>query len=127
MAKPGTWSYDKILSLAFYLVAIGTFGERTDKQFSIFKVIKFPNTDCVGDKSLNGTCYTTTECTSLGGSASGACASSFGVCCVFSLACGATTSANGSYAMIDSYSTSTDTDPCIYKYCKNNDNVCKLR
>ena len=109
-----------------YLVA-GASGERDDKQFSIFQVIKFPNDACIGAGSLNGTCYTSTECTSLGGTSSGACASSFGVCCVFSLACGATTSQNGSYAIIDPFSTSTDTDPCTYKYCKINDDVCKLR
>ena len=116
----------KKLFLVLYLVA-GASGERDDKQFSIFQVIKFPNDACVGAGSLNGTCYTSTECTSLGGSGSGACASSFGVCCVFSLACGGETSANGSYAIINSYSTSTDTDPCIYKYCKTSDDVCKLR
>ena len=100
---------------------------KNGKSFSVLNVVRFPNTDCMGTGSLNGTCYTASECTSLGGSAAGACASSFGVCCVFSLACGATTSANGSYAIINSYSTSTDTDPCIYKYCKTSDDVCKLR
>ena len=117
----------KNVSLVFYLVATGVSGEREDKQFSIFNVIKFPNSNCEGSGSLNGTCYTATECTSLGGTTSGSCASGFGVCCVFSLSCGGSTSANTSYAIINSFSTSTDTDPCIYKYCKNNDDVCKLR
>ena len=45
------------------------------------------------------------ECTSKGGTASGTCASSFGVCCVFSISCGATSSANNSYAIISTYST----------------------
>ena len=96
-------------------------------KFSVLNVIRFPNIDCQGTGSLNGTCYTASECTSLGGTASGACASSFGVCCVFSLSCGATTSANTSYAMITSFDTSTGTDPCTYKYCKTSDDVCKLR
>ena len=117
----------KNLSLVFYLFATGVAGEREDRQFSLFNVIKFPNDLCLGSGSLNGTCYTATECTSLGGTSSGTCASGFGVCCVFSLACGGSTSANTSYAIINSFNTATDTDPCIYKFCKNNDDVCKLR
>ena len=88
---------------------------------------RFPNENCASSSNLNGTCYTASECTSLGGTASGTCASSFGVCCVFSLSCGGTTSANTSYAQISTFSTSTDTDPCIYTYCKNNEDICKLR
>ena len=76
---------------------------------------------------FNGTCYTQAECSALGGSASGTCASSFGVCCVFSIACGGSTSANNSYAIISSYSTSTDKDPCTYTFCKTDSDVCKLR
>ena len=100
---------------------------KSGKQFSIFNVIRFPNDECVGSGSLNGTCYTSEECTTLGGTASGACASSFGVCCVFSLSCGGSTSANTSYAQISSFDTSTGTDPCSYSYCKTNDDICKLR
>ena len=117
----------KILTLVFFLLAAGVSGERDDKQFSIFNVIKFPNSNCEGSGSLNGTCYTATECTSLGGTSSGSCASGFGVCCVFSLSCGGSSSSNTSYAIINSFSTSTDTDPCTYSFCKNNDNICKLR
>ena len=76
---------------------------------------------------FNGTCYTQAECSALGGSASGTCASSFGVCCVFSIACGGSTSANNSYAIISSYSTSTDADPCTYTFCRTNSDVCRLR
>ena len=58
------------------------------------------------------------ECTTKGGTASGTCASSFGVCCVFSISCGATSSANNSYAIVSSYSVSSDADPCTYTFCK---------
>ena len=94
---------------------------------SIFNVVRFPNDACSSASNFNGTCYTAEECTSLGGSASGSCASSFGVCCVFSLSCGARTSANTSYATISTFSTSSDSDPCTYTYCKTSDDVCKLR
>merc|ERR1711953_920150 len=101
--------------------------ERAGKSLSVFNVVKFPNSVCGATNGYNGTCYTTSECTTLGGTASGTCASSFGVCCVFSIACGSSTSANNSYAVISSYSTSTDSDPCTYTFCKTNTDVCKLR
>merc|ERR1719336_444277 len=93
----------------------------------IFQVVRFPNDACGSANNFNGTCYTASECSSLGGSSSGSCASGFGVCCVFSLACGGRTSANTSYATITSFSTTNDRDPCTYTYCKTNDDVCKLR
>ena len=101
--------------------------EGARKSLSVFKVVKFPNSVCGATNGFNGTCYTTSECTTLGGTASGTCASSFGVCCVFSIACGASTSANNSYAIINSYSTSTDADPCLYTFCPVSSSICKLR
>jgi len=94
---------------------------------SVFNVVKFPNDACGATNGYNGTCYTSSECSSLGGTASGTCASSFGVCCVFSIACGGSSSANNSYAVISSYSTSTDSDPCTYTFCPTSTDVCKLR
>merc|ERR1712241_363739 len=101
--------------------------ERGGKALSVFNVVKFPNSACGATNGYNGTCYTSSECSSLGGTASGTCASSFGVCCVFSIACGGSSSANNSYAVISSYSTSTDSDPCTYTFCPTNTDVCKLR
>merc|ERR1711981_502218 len=101
--------------------------ERGEKGLSVFNVVKFPNSACDSTDGFNGTCFTASECTSLGGSASGSCASSFGVCCVFSLGCGSTTSSNISYATIDTFSTTANTSPCTYTYCKVSSDVCKLR
>ena len=100
---------------------------RDGKVLSVFNVVTFPNSACGATSGYNGTCYTASECTSKGGTASGTCASSFGVCCVFSLACGGSSSANNSYAIISSYSTSSDADPCTYTFCKTSSDVCKLR
>jgi len=100
---------------------------RTKKTLSVFNVVTFPNTPCGGTSGYNGTCYTASECSSKGGTASGDCASSFGVCCIFSLSCGGTTSENNTYAIINSYSISSDSDPCSYTVCKLNTDVCKLR
>ena len=101
--------------------------ERSAKSLSVFNVVTFPNSACGATNGYNGTCYTSSECSTLGGTASGTCASSFGVCCVFSIACGGSSSANNSYAVISSYSTSTDSDPCTYTFCPTNTDVCKLR
>merc|ERR1712232_189728 len=87
--------------------------ERSAKSLSVFNVVTFPNSACGATNGYNGTCYTSSECSSLGGTASGTCASSFGVCCVFSIACGGSSSANNSYAVIS--------------FCPTNTDVCKLR
>ena len=88
-------------------------GSRGEKALSVFNVVTFPNSACGASNGYNGTCYTSSECEAKGGTASGTCASSFGVCCVFSISCGGSSSANNSYAIISSYSTSTDADPCL--------------
>ena len=93
----------------------------------VLNVVRFPNDACTSNNNFNGTCYTASECSSLGGSSSGSCATGFGVCCVFSLSCGGRTNANTSYAIINSFSTSTDRDPCTYTYCRCSEDVCKLR
>jgi len=100
---------------------------RTEKQLSVFTVVRFPNDPCGGTNARNGTCYTSTECSSRGGSASGSCASSFGVCCIFTLACGGTSSENNTYAIMSSFNVNSDPDPCTYTICKANSNICKLR
>merc|ERR1712079_48981 len=100
---------------------------RTPKVLSVFNVVTFPNDACGGSNGYNGTCYTASECSSKGGTASGTCASSFGVCCVFSISCGGSSSANNSYAVMSTYSVTSDSDPCTYTFCKTNNDVCKLR
>lgn len=100
---------------------------RKEKFLSIFTVVKFPNDACGSSSGLNGTCYTSSQCESLGGSSSGSCAASFGVCCVFSLSCGGSSSQNNTYASMTSYTVSSDPDPCTYTFCKSNSDVCKLR
>ena len=100
---------------------------RDEKFLSVFTVVKFPNEACGSTSGLNGTCYTSSQCESLGGSSSGSCASSFGVCCVFSLSCGGSSSQNNTYATMTGYTVSSDPDPCTYTFCKSNSDVCKLR
>ena len=49
---------------------------------SLFSIVRFANTACTGTNSYNGTCYTSAECSSYGGTGSGTCAAGFGVCCI---------------------------------------------
>merc|ERR1711962_1946764 len=102
-------------------------GRSSQRLLSIFNVVTFPNIVCTSANGYNGTCYTASECASNGGQSSGSCAQSFGVCRVFNLACGSTTSQNNSYAVMSSYSTTSDADPCTYTICKSNSDVCKIR
>jgi len=116
-----------LLSSAALSSEVNNVTDRDDRVLSVFNVVSFPNTACGALNGYNGTCFTASECEAKGGSASGACASSFGVCCVFTLTCGGSSNANNSYAKIDSYSVSSDADPCTYTFCKTNADVCKLR
>ncbi len=43
--------------------------------------MRFPNSGCTSTDNLNGTCYSTEECASRGGSSAGTCAGGYGVCC----------------------------------------------
>ena len=116
-----------LLLIPVVLASTETQAERDGKVLSVFNVVTFPNSACGASNGYNGTCFTASECEAKGGTASGTCASSFGVCCVFSISCGGSSSANNSYAIISSYSTSSDADPCTYTFCKVNSDVCKLR
>ena len=125
-----------LLLLIIYITIITTEASadlnRTDEEraagkgLPIFNVVTFPNSVCAATSGYNGTCYTSSECTSLGGTASGSCASSFGVCCVFSLTCGMTSSQNNTYIEQATYTVGTDADPCTYKICSSG-SVSKLK
>ncbi|XP_030764365.1 uncharacterized protein LOC115888705 [Sitophilus oryzae] len=76
------------------------------KIFSIFTVIKFNNTECNATNwagTWQGVCYTSSECTQMGGTAFGNCASGYGVCCVFRGSCGDSSSRNCSYFKSPNY------------------------
>ena len=52
---------------------------------SVFQIVKFKNGACPASDGNMGTCFTEAECSSKGGTASGSCASGFGVCCICEL------------------------------------------
>jgi len=99
---------------------------RKQKTLSVFTVVKFPNIVCLSSTTgRNGTCYTNSECTAKGGSASGSCASGFGSCCIFEKSCG-----GGSVAENCTYFTSTSLttgSSCSLTICKCSSDICQLR
>ena len=95
-------------------------------------MVQFPNDECTSSSSstTNGTCYTSSECGSRGGAASGSCAAGFGVCCVISsTTCDSTISTNTTYIRNPGYpSTYTATaGTCKYTIGKVSDDICQLR
>lgn len=94
------------------------------RNIGIFNVVKFQNDPCGGNNAKNGTCYTTEECEDKGGTASGSCAEGYGVCCIFTLGCGATKAENMTYF---ESSGGSPTGACNAKICKCKENICQLR
>ena len=112
---------------------------RVGKFLNFFSVVRFSNEGCTGAGGLNGTCYTKDECRDRNGAATSSCAGQtpalaptpttivvisggFGVCCIFGLSCGGTSSENSTYLTTDDTS-----EQCIYKICRANQNVILLR
>merc|ERR1712004_708725 len=109
-------------------------GGRDKRLFSLFSVVTFPNQQCTGasatsTKEVYGTCFSTTECTSKGGTADGNCASGFGVCCTFLKSdCGSTVSNNCTYIQNPGYpSAYTTSGSCQYSVTPMNSDICQLR
>jgi len=98
--------------------------ERDGKVLPIFQVVRFPNDRCTGT-TRNGTCFTAEECSAIGGTNEGSCASGFGVCCVATLSCGGSSSTNNSY--IVQTSVTTLTSPCTYTICPCSTDICRIR
>eukprot|EP00094_Tigriopus_californicus_P001497 TCALIF_01452-PA protein Name:"Protein of unknown function" AED:0.07 eAED:0.07 QI:0/0.85/0.93/0.93/0.71/0.8/15/58/393 len=96
---------------------------RDGKAFSLFQVVKFQNGPCQS-ATRNGTCYTASECVSRNGFTSGDCAGGFGVCCIFTLGCGETTTDNCTYL---SRTPDPGLNDCQYTICKASNNVCRIR
>merc|ERR1712223_1834875 len=104
------------------------------KMFSLFSVVSFKNVGCsttstTGSKNRNGTCYTSSECTSKGGTASGNCAAGFGVCCLFLYKTGSEdVSQNCSYIQNPNYPSAYGSTTSIYwnvKKCSKD--ICTIR
>ncbi|KAG1699835.1 hypothetical protein GQR58_005417 [Nymphon striatum] len=103
--------------------------DRKSRLFNFLFVVRFPNDACNGSNSISGTCYTAGECTSRGGSASGSCASGYGVCCTFVLTtCGNTSSENCTYFQNPGFpSTYNVAQTCTIFISKKDPNICQFK
>ncbi|XP_059087518.1 uncharacterized protein LOC131883927 [Tigriopus californicus] len=111
------------LALGLCLCNSWTKGQnRQEKFLSAFQIVSFNNDACAGT-GKNGTCYTSAECEAKGGTNSGSCAQGYGVCCVFSVNCGATSNENCTY--FDQQG--GEVGQCAVKICKCQSNICQLR
>jgi len=97
--------------------------DKQPKNIGIFNVVRFPNAACVGSNANMGTCYTAEECEDNSGTASGSCADGYGVCCIFSINCGGTSSQNLTMFM----SNNVATGACSAEICKVNSDIVQLR
>ena len=97
---------------------------RAPKLLNVFNIVKFPNEGCNSSISnVYGVCYTSSECSTYGGTSSGSCASGFGVCCTFTGGCSGSTTLNNTYFK----SSDSDSSPCLFSVCKSNDDICQIR
>lgn len=137
-----------LLGLFQVLTVIATGEEKVDrtaKHFSLFSVVTFKNEECSSSNSLTGgsigesgssvragTCYSATECSDKSGTASGNCASGFGVCCVFlnTKSAASTISENRTWirnAEYPSYATATTAQDFTYTVNKMSSDICQIR
>jgi len=97
--------------------------DKQPKNIGIFNVVRFPNAACVGSNANMGTCYTAEECEDNSGTASGSCADGYGVCCIFSINCGGTSSQNLTMFM----SNNVAAGACGAQICKTTSDIVQLR
>ncbi|XP_059089945.1 uncharacterized protein LOC131885795 isoform X2 [Tigriopus californicus] len=108
---------------------------RQKRLFSIFNIVSFRNDPCTttGAGNLGGTCLDSTACSSKGGTASGNCASGFGVCCLFivkgSCSAAQSISQNCTYIRNNGYpaADTTVSETCTYNFDRINNNLCQIR
>jgi len=105
--------------------------DKAKKAIGIFNIVKFNNDVCNTGNNMNGTCFTAEECADRNGQASGSCADGYGVCCVITLTCGATTRDNCTYMsqeMNNDPATDSDTSQsCTYHICPISSTVRRIR
>merc|ERR1719394_923036 len=129
----------KVITSLLVLSSSNAFGQlakndtRNGRVFSLFSIVQFPNLRCTSSTSSTtyGTCLTSSECSTNGGSSDGNCAAGFGVCCIISTStCSATVSTNTTYIRNPGYPstyTPSSTGTCVFTISKVSSEVCQLR
>lgn len=89
------------------------------EALSLFSVVTFPNDECQTNMAdMKGVCVSSEECSDNGGTASGNCASSFGVCCFYKVDdCSSTIKNNITYIQSPNFPTAYTeaSKTCSYK------------
>jgi len=101
---------------------------REEKFLSVFQIVKFKNGACPASDGNMGVCFTEAECSAKGGISGGACASGFGVCCVFTvMECDSTVTENNTYIQSADYPAAAPAGMCMYNLNKCDSNICQFR
>jgi len=124
----------RITLLAVFLLKICSAADLRNARFSLFSVVAFPNDECTTETATDnefykGVCYSEQDCGSNGGTASGSCASGFGVCCLFRISdCPSTINQNISYIQNANFPASftVASTTCDYEVTGNSD-ICQIR
>jgi len=95
----------KVTACLLLLASTAMAAPKDAKAFSLFSVVTFPNDECttVMDPTMRGLCITAEECTDQGGTASGNCASGFGVCCFTTVTAAGTITNNVTYIQSEGF------------------------
>jgi len=107
--------------------------EKSKKSISLFTVVQFPNDECTtkSSKDYMGTCYSSTQCSDMGGVKDGSCGAGFGVCCKFIISATSTTSVtrNCTYIQNKGYPTAVTTvsKSIAYNIKPIGHNICHIR
>merc|ERR1719361_2939021 len=112
-----------VFFLLFYFGTATSTRDRIKRNIGIFNVVKFKNEVCEGSNNQQGTCFTTDECETNGGEASGSCAEGYGVCCTFSINCGQRSSQNNTVFM----SNNPEPGECSATICPIDGSISQLR
>ncbi|XP_064487622.1 uncharacterized protein LOC135399813 [Ornithodoros turicata] len=97
----------------------------------LFNVVRFPNFPCIGTWGQSGYCYAVQECLERGGTAYGACAYGFGVCCSLTASCGSVITFNGTYFSSPGFYSSSNLnaseESCAVQIMKQDKDICQIR
>merc|ERR1711936_464429 len=138
-SSPAVTMITKVITSLLVLSSSNAFGQlatnntRNGRVFSLFSIVQFPNLRCTSSTSSTtyGTCLTSSECSTNGGSSDGNCAAGFGVCCIiYTSTCSATVSTNTTYIRNPGYPstyTPSSTGTCVFTVSKVSSEVCQLR
>jgi len=124
----------KVTACLLLLASTAMAAPRKEKAFSLFSVVTFPNDECttVMDPTMRGLCITAEECTDQGGTASGNCASGFGVCCFTTVTDAGAITNNVTYIQNEGFPTAVlGTDPVVATprafMVQGGANICQVR